>query len=85
MLWFCWQINDDDDYIAGRSVLFKAFIATVCMAVSCLICVGLPEVSQCSVAQFTCDDQTCIPLERKCDGVPDCWDRSDETDCGTWP
>ena len=30
---------------------------------------------------FSCSDGTCIPIEKKCNFVPDCWDRGDEIDC----
>ena len=30
---------------------------------------------------FSCSDGTCIPIENKCNFVPDCWDKGDEIDC----
>ena len=35
----------------------------------------------CSDSEFTCGDGTCIPLESKCDGMSDCKDELDESDC----
>ncbi|XP_048508165.1 basement membrane-specific heparan sulfate proteoglycan core protein isoform X9 [Athalia rosae] len=32
--------------------------------------------------EFRCNNGQCILLRRKCDVVPDCYDGSDETDCG---
>ena len=32
----------------------------------------------CPVKDFTCSNDECIPPERKCDGVADCADQSDE-------
>jgi len=36
----------------------------------------------CAVEEFECADSTCIPADRQCDGFADCWDRSDEANCG---
>ena len=41
-----------------------------------------PEVPVCAVEEFECADGTCIPADRQCDGFADCWDRSDEINCG---
>ncbi|XP_035692507.1 low-density lipoprotein receptor-related protein 6-like [Branchiostoma floridae] len=41
------------------------------------------EPRTCAPDQFTCTtgDMVCIPLAWKCDGLPECSDRSDEADC----
>ena len=31
--------------------------------------------------QFTCDNAFCIDLDKKCDDIADCRDRSDERGC----
>ena len=38
-------------------------------------------VSTCYADQFTCNDGTCISLEKRCDNKQDCSDVSDERDC----
>ncbi|CAH0756936.1 unnamed protein product [Diatraea saccharalis] len=34
-----------------------------------------------SVSEFTCEDGSCLPLNRYCDGIADCNDNSDEATC----
>jgi len=38
-------------------------------------------LSSCLESEFTCGDGTCVPLSSKCDGVSDCKDELDESDC----
>ena len=38
--------------------------------------------SGCKAAEFRCSDGSCIDLQLHCDGSIDCWDSSDELDCG---
>ena len=33
--------------------------------------------------EYNCDDGSCIPMEMKCDSVPDCVDGGDESHCDT--
>ena len=37
--------------------------------------------SQCYQHEFGCHDGKCIPLEHRCDGVPDCESGFDELNC----
>ncbi|XP_054087653.1 basement membrane-specific heparan sulfate proteoglycan core protein isoform X5 [Zeugodacus cucurbitae] len=35
----------------------------------------------CDIYEFECDYSRCIPIEKKCDGYPDCDDETDELEC----
>ena len=37
---------------------------------------------QCNQGEFECNDHKCIPQTNRCDGMPQCDDRSDEFRCG---
>ncbi|XP_053210380.1 low-density lipoprotein receptor-like [Panonychus citri] len=41
-----------------------------------------PPAKDCKKNQFKCDNRKCIDRVSFCDGVADCWDRSDEKNCG---
>lgn len=38
-------------------------------------------ISTCLPEEFTCRNGDCLPLEKRCDKLPDCDDASDEDDC----
>ena len=40
-------------------------------------------LSKCKEFEFSCTDGSCIPIGKKCDYIPDCFDKSDENDCST--
>lgn len=40
-----------------------------------------PPLTQCQEEEFTCLDQSCIPLNQRCDEREDCEDGSDEFEC----
>ena len=39
------------------------------------------KLTGCKEGEFTCSDGQCIPMERRCDQLPDCRDESDEQEC----
>ena len=39
------------------------------------------KLTGCKSTQFTCDDGQCVMMEDRCDQMPDCDDKSDETNC----
>ena len=38
--------------------------------------------SECDQSEHTCDNSYCLPAENVCDGMEDCFDKSDEMNCG---
>ncbi|XP_053952208.1 basement membrane-specific heparan sulfate proteoglycan core protein isoform X5 [Anastrepha ludens] len=40
-----------------------------------------PALSECDIYEFECDYSLCIPIEKRCDGYPDCNDETDEFNC----
>ena len=38
-------------------------------------------LSKCNFFEYSCSDGSCIPIEKKCNFVPDCWDGADEQHC----
>ena len=39
-------------------------------------------LTECTIGQFRCNNNECIDSSRKCNGVKDCVDGSDEQECG---
>ena len=39
------------------------------------------KLSGCEEGKFTCNDGQCVPMEERCNQLPDCRDKSDERDC----
>lgn len=41
---------------------------------------------ECNIpGNFMCSNGRCIPGAWQCDGLPDCFDKSDEKECREWP
>jgi len=38
--------------------------------------------TECEATEFRCADGSCIERQLRCDGSYDCWDESDEHECG---
>ena len=38
----------------------------------------------CAAGEFRCANEQCVPDSARCDGKPDCLDRTDEDGCGTF-
>ena len=49
--------------------------------VSAAVCRFTIPKSQCPPSTFTCDDLSCIPLDKLCNNMTDCWTGEDEVDC----
>ena len=39
------------------------------------------KLTGCAKGNFTCNDGQCVTMEQRCNQLPDCRDKSDETDC----
>lgn len=42
------------------------------------VLIAIPQVSGCSISEFTCRNGRCVSPDAYCDGVNDCGDESDE-------
>ena len=41
----------------------------------------LIKLTSCAAGMFTCNDGSCIPIEKRCDQIAQCKDKSDESKC----
>ncbi|XP_055844274.1 basement membrane-specific heparan sulfate proteoglycan core protein isoform X29 [Episyrphus balteatus] len=39
------------------------------------------DTTHCELYEFECDQAQCVPIEKRCDGYPDCDDETDESNC----
>ena len=42
------------------------------------------KLTGCLEDEFTCNDGQCIKMEKRCDNLPSCRDKSDEIKCSLW-
>lgn len=48
----------------------------------CLSLLG--PTSSCLDEEWQCRNSRCVPNEARCNGTPQCYDKSDEMNCGTY-
>ncbi|CAH2319510.1 membrane frizzled-related [Pelobates cultripes] len=61
------------NFVSDNSINAQGFLATYRMIE--------PSQGSCSWDEFLCDGRRCVLLPALCDGIPDCADRMDETNC----
>lgn len=44
----------------------------------------LGSTSSCLDEEWQCRNSRCVPAEARCNGTPQCYDKSDEMNCGTF-
>jgi len=85
-----WEINETENNETIASLRKKDFPVGegIWDIESDNICLEKPKndklklmLSNCGQYEFSCSDGTCIPIEKKCDFVPNCWDKGDEMNC----
>lgn len=78
-------LNDCEMSVPCNTTDKDMFTAT-CQGGSWIVNKPCPSTSTCPPSTFRCSNDQCIPLVRKCDGIRDCWDGSDEINdqCKTW-
>lgn len=78
-----WQCDGDQDCVDGSDELNCTQSEDKVPTLKPILPVpNFPKGSECNEWMFKCANDQCIPYWWKCDGSPDCTDKSDEYECG---
>ncbi|XP_072179240.1 uncharacterized protein [Diadema setosum] len=81
----CIEVNECPCYFGGVEYTAGTVTSLNCQNCTChagkLECVGEVCEETCAPLEYMCDNGACVPLGWLCDGLDDCGDNSDETDC----
>ena len=83
-----WEISDNDSNQVMASLNTKVDFPTGANSWklegenACHLASNLKlMLSSCGHFEYSCSDGACIPIESKCNFIPDCWDKGDEKHC----
>jgi len=71
--------------VPSASVWFKYQQNSLHIQLGLHIIIYLFCISVCGVDEFQCDETLCIPNSKRCNGLSECLDQTDERDCPLTP